>query len=61
MTRAIEVVRRVAPQARRATWLHFDSGGSLPTPNRFAHFPAQVLHECDGRTLEHESTIGVTQ
>ena len=61
MSRAIDIMRRVAPRAREDYLLAFERGDSLlkshgiTTPLRLAHFLAQVLHESDGLTIEWES------
>ncbi|MCA1458776.1 TIGR02594 family protein [Bradyrhizobium sp. BRP22] len=61
MTRVIDVLRQVAPKASQSYLAAFDSGDSLlqqhhiTTPNRLAHFLAQVLHESGGLMLEHEN------
>ncbi len=61
MARAVDVVRRVAPKARPSYLAAFENGDALLiargliTPDRMAHFLAQVLHECGALTLEWES------
>ena len=61
MSRATDIVRKVAPKARENYSLAFERGDSLlkshgiTTPPRLAHFLAQVLHETDGLTIEWES------
>ena len=61
MSRAIDIMRRVAPRAREDYLLAFERGDSLlkshgiTTPLRVAHFLAQVLHESGGLTIEWES------
>jgi putative chitinase len=61
MSRAIDVVRKVAPRARENYSLAFERGDALlkandiTTPQRLAHFLAQVLHETDGLTIQWES------
>jgi putative chitinase len=61
MARAVDVVRRVAPNARREYLEAFEAGDALlqahniTTPDRLAHFLAQVLHESGALTVQFEN------
>jgi len=61
MSRAIDIVRRVAPRALPNYLAAFEQGDTLlqahgiTTPLRLAHFLAQVLHESLALTIEREN------
>src|SRR5829696_8690469 len=61
MTRAVDIVRQVAPGARQSYLNAFEVGDLLlqqhgiTSSRRLAHFLAQVLHESGGLRLEREN------
>src|SRR5215470_6992552 len=61
MSRAVDIVREVAPHGKADYIAAFEHGDGLlkqheiNTPGRLAHFLAQVMHECDGLRLDWEN------
>jgi putative chitinase len=61
MTRAVDIIRQAAPRAKPGYLAACEAGDTLlqqngiVTPDRFAQFFAQVLHETGGLTLDRES------
>jgi predicted chitinase len=62
MSRAVDIVRKVAPHGKPDYVAAFEHGDGLlrqheiNTPNRLAHFLAQMMHECDALTIDWEDT-----
>src|SRR5260370_36717340 len=60
MSRAIDIVREVAPRGKPDYVAAFERGDELlkqheiNSPGRLAHFLAQVMHECDGLRIDWE-------
>jgi uncharacterized protein (TIGR02594 family) len=61
MSRAVDVVREVAPHGKPDYVAAFDHGDGLlqrheiKTANRLAHFLAQIMHECDALRIDREN------
>jgi uncharacterized protein (TIGR02594 family) len=60
MSRAVDIVRKVAPHGKPDYVAAFEHGDGLlrqhgiNTPNRLAHFMAQMMHECGALTIDWE-------
>jgi uncharacterized protein (TIGR02594 family) len=60
MSRAVDIVREVAPHGKPDYVAAFEHGDGLlqqheiNTPNRLAHFLAQMMHECDALRIDWE-------
>ena len=60
MSRAIDIVRKIAPQGKADYIAAFEHGDGLlrqheiNTPNRLAHFLAQIMHECGALSIDWE-------
>src|SRR6266849_4094998 len=61
MSRAIDIVREVAPHGKPDYVAAFEHGDGLlkqheiNAPNRLAHFLAQMMHECDALRIDWEN------
>src|SRR5215470_577507 len=60
MSRAIDIVHKIAPQGKADYIAAFEHGDGLlrqheiNTPNRLAHFLAQIMHECGALSIDWE-------